>query len=73
MTFININVAGKYGIFVPFYNGAFSGKVARVQLIGSESLSGDLQSLDLSVDRNRSDVYKGYRGAFVSIWPGTSF
>jgi hypothetical protein len=68
-----VTAAGKYGIFVPFYNGVFSGKAARVQLHGSESLDEDLQSLDLSVDRHRPGIYKGYRGAFVSIWPGASF
>lgn len=41
-------------------------------MYGSLSLAGDLQELDFTVDRERPGVYKGFRGAFVSIWPGTS-
>lgn len=64
--------AGKYGILVPFYNGIFSGKSARFQLYGSASLSGDLQELDFTVDRTHPNLYKGFRGGFVSLWQGVA-
>ena len=38
--------SGKYAVLVPFYNGAFSGKIARINVVGS-SFS-DLQELDLA-------------------------
>ena len=51
-------IAGKFGILVPFFNGVFNGKSARVQLYGSTGLSEDLQELDFAVDRTHPNVYK---------------
>lgn len=35
-----------------------------------QDLSADLQELDLRVDRDHPNVFKGYRGGFVSLWNG---
>jgi hypothetical protein len=35
-----------------------------------QSLSADLQELDLAIDRNNPKVYRGYRGGFASMWYG---
>ena len=75
---------GQFVVMVPFFNGVFSGKLARFQLnptpsgvYGSSSgSSGSLvvnasktvQELDLTNDRNRPGVYRAYRGGFVSLW-----
>jgi hypothetical protein len=61
-------VAGKYGVFVPFYNAIFSGKVGRMNILAWN----DIQELDLSQDRVLVDVLKGFRGGFVSEWQGKS-
>lgn len=60
---------GKYAVLIPFYNAVFSGKMARLQIVGDD-MSSDLQELDLVVDAANPDLYKGYRGGFVSMWPG---
>jgi hypothetical protein len=60
--------AGQYAILVPFFNANFDGKVARFHSL--TKLDDDLQELDLTVDRFRPRVYKGYRGGFVSLWNG---
>jgi hypothetical protein len=61
-------IAGKYGIFVPFYNAVFSGKVGRINILTWD----DVQELDLTQDRVLVDVLKGFRGGFVSEWQGKS-
>ena len=44
-----------------------------MQLFGETTLlSDDFQELDLAVDRKMPNVYKGFRGAFVSIWQGVT-
>jgi hypothetical protein len=58
-------------LLVPFYNADFNGKVARFLSIGN--LSSNLQQLDLTVDRVRAGMYKGYRGGFVSLWQAVDF
>eukprot|EP01036_Dinobryon_divergens_P029462 gene29462-38563_t len=66
--------SGQYGLLVPFYNGNFDGKVARFQPLDPQgSLNASVQELDLTLDRARPGVYKGYRGGFVSIWQGVDF
>jgi starvation-inducible outer membrane lipoprotein len=53
---------------VPFFNADFNGKVAR--FFNLKSLTDNLQELDLVLDRARPNVYKGFRGGFVSLWNG---
>lgn len=64
--------SGKYALFVPFFNGLFTGKVAR--LVGRiDSLGGtmgNLQELDTMVDRANRNVFTAFRGGFVSLWQG---
>eukprot|EP00604_Paraphysomonas_vestita_P001611 CAMPEP_0174822304 /NCGR_PEP_ID=MMETSP1107-20130205/14895_1 /TAXON_ID=36770 /ORGANISM="Paraphysomonas vestita, Strain GFlagA" /LENGTH=466 /DNA_ID=CAMNT_0016040871 /DNA_START=484 /DNA_END=1884 /DNA_ORIENTATION=- len=60
--------SGKYGIFVPFYNAVFSGKVGRLNILTWS----DVQELNLAQDRVLDDVLKGFRGGFVSQWQGKS-
>lgn len=60
--------SGLYGFLVPFFNADFSGKMAR--FYGFGNLTSNLQELDLTVDRIRSGIYKGYRGGFASLWQG---
>lgn len=67
--YLYIPTAGLYAIFVPFFNAAFHGRIARFQLLSSD-LTADLQELVLTSDRKKANVYKGYRGGFVSIWQG---
>lgn len=66
--------SGKYAVLVPFFNGAFSGKMARVKVCSTDPdpefpANIDLQELDLTFDEYNPGVYKGYRGGFVSTWP----
>eukprot|EP01032_Pedospumella_encystans_P011343 gene11343-13192_t len=61
--------SGHYGVLVPFYNADFHGIVARVKTM-DPTLGTNLQELDLMVDYARPNVYKGYRGGFVSLWQG---
>ena len=56
-------------MLVPFYNADFHGIVARVKTM-DPTLGTNLQELDLMVDYARPNVYKGYRGGFVSLWQG---
>ena len=58
---------GMYGLLVPFYNGIFHGKLVRYNAIYGP-LDVNMQELDLTHDRVRGQVYKGYRGGFVSLW-----
>eukprot|EP01041_Mallomonas_annulata_P005612 gene5612-11329_t len=60
--------SGQYGVLVPYYNGAFSGKSGRFNLYTME----DVQELDLTADREPlyHDIFKGFRGGFVSHWSG---
>jgi len=81
--------SGQYGFLVPFFNGLFSGKVARFigvgpifrNDVGLLDLTHDVinvQELDFTEDQDdlernytaRLNTYKGYRGGFVSLWPG---
>jgi hypothetical protein len=64
--------SGQYGLFVPFYNGGFHGKIARYQGTASD-MGGDLQELDLSYFRPKNDTHVGYRGGFVGLWQGVAF
>ena len=69
-----IFLAGKFGICVPFYNGIFNGKSARMQLFGTtQSLGDDLQELDFGQDRKKPQKYIAFRGGFVSLWKGVDF
>jgi len=54
---------------VPFFNGVFSGKSARVTLY-DETFGNNLQELDFVRDRLHNNTYKGFRGGFVSLWQG---
>lgn len=79
--------SGQYAIFVPFFNGIFSGKVARMaittipydptaqafepDLPSQLRPLGDLQELDLTVDRYYPRIWKGFRGGFTNIWYGS--
>ena len=69
--------SGKYAVMVPFYNAAFSGKLARFQIVDTD-MSKDLQELDLTLTQSelvtpeiteRFSNFKGFRGGFVSTWP----
>lgn len=64
--------AGQYGVLVPFHNGIFSGKVARMVIFSSSdpNMDGNLQELDLTIDRDHPNEYLGFRGGFVSMWRG---
>lgn len=61
--------SGQYAVLVPFYNGVFSGKSARVTLY-DKKFGNNLQELDFVRDRERYGIYKGFRGGFVSLWQG---
>ena len=61
--------SGKYGLLVPFFNAIFSGKMGRFIAI-TDDMSGNVQVLNLQVDRLRNGTYKAYRGGFVSLWQG---
>jgi hypothetical protein len=61
--------SGKYGIVVPFFNAVFSGKVGRFVAI-TDDLEGNVQELNMMVDRVNPGAFKGYRGGFVSLWKG---
>jgi hypothetical protein len=60
--------AGQYGVFVPFYNAIFSGKVGRMNILNWN----DVQEVDLQQDRVLIKILKGFRGGFVSQWQGRS-
>lgn len=63
---------GKYVMLVPWFNGLFSGKVARLQ--GTAADAGlDLQEVDLCLDRARGQIYKAYTGGFTSLWQANFF
>jgi len=57
-------------VLVPFFNADFHGIVARVKTMANQTLGDNLQELDLMQDRARENVYRGYRGGFVSLWQG---
>ena len=59
-------------MLVPFFNADFNGKIARFKTTDS-TLDTNLQELDLEEDRARPNIYKGYRGGFVSLWQGVTF
>mmetsp|Transcript_8789 Transcript_8789/g.14972 ORF Transcript_8789/g.14972 Transcript_8789/m.14972 type:complete len:537 (-) Transcript_8789:143-1753(-) len=59
--------SGEYGLFVPFFNGIFSGKVARFNILDMNNV----QEVDLMVDRDAPDTLRGFRGGFVNNWQGT--
>lgn len=61
--------SGKYGLLVPFFNAKFNGKIARFLTLETV-LDGNLQELDVEVDRLRPNVYHGFRGGFASLWQG---
>ena len=79
--------SGKYAVLVPFYNAVFSGKCARLVIFGEEKLEDNLQELDLVQDYwgrvkkkngecglcDNSFKFKGYRGGFISLWPGVEY
>ena len=58
---------GKYAFFIPFFNGVFSGKIARVKvdLPTTASLASDVQTLNLAQGIVKKfsdqDKLKGYR------------
>jgi len=65
--------SGSYGILTPFYNGVFSGKLARFDLFASwdrplDTLNVNMQELDTTIDRKNSSLFKGYQGGFSSIF-----
>mmetsp|Transcript_7863 Transcript_7863/g.11718 ORF Transcript_7863/g.11718 Transcript_7863/m.11718 type:complete len:668 (+) Transcript_7863:194-2197(+) len=59
--------SGSYGVLIPFFNGIFSGKVGRLNILDWNNV----QEVDLTVDRNLPGILKGFRGGFVSEWQGT--
>jgi hypothetical protein len=61
--------SGKYGVTVPFYNAVFSGKLSRFNAI-VDDMDGNVQELNLIQDRDYPNVFKGFRGGFVSLWQG---
>lgn len=63
------DLAGFFGYLVPFYNGVFSGKSARMTLY-EKDLADNLQELDLVRDRANPKAFKGFRGGFPSLWQG---
>lgn len=65
-------LGGYYGMLVPFYNADFNGRIARFRTI-DPTLDSNLQELDLMGDRERRNVYKGYRGGFPSLWQAVAF
>ena len=65
-------VAGQYAVLVPFYNGVFSGKSARLGLF-DVPFGSTLQELDLTKDRALNNTYKGFRGGFPSLWQGVPY
>ena len=58
---------GYYGMLVPFYNADFNGLIARFKTMDS-TLDSNLQELNLMLDRDNPNLYKGYRGGFASLW-----
>ena len=65
--------SGKYILFVPFFNGLFTGKVARlVGRMDPLGTMGNLQELDMMEDRANKSVFKAFRGGFVSLWQGAN-
>ena len=63
--------SGKYGVCVPFYNAIFTGKLARFIAI-SNSMTGNLQELNLKMDRAVPESFRGFRGGFVGLWQGST-
>ena len=63
---MNLLAAGKYGFYVPFFNGLFHGIVGRVDIFNWDYL----QELNLAVDRAHPGVFVGYRGGFTNQWRG---
>lgn len=62
--------SGIFGYLVPFYNGVFSGKSARVALF-DEDLGDNLQELDMKRHRGPlNNTFMGFRGGFTSLWQG---
>jgi hypothetical protein len=56
--------AGKYALFVPYFNGLESTKIARVHMSDDE----DLQELDISESTVVPQEAKAFRDGFVSAW-----
>lgn len=54
-TVLSIILAGVYGLFVPYFNGIFSGKVARINILEMDNV----QEVDLMVDRDVPDTLRG--------------
>jgi hypothetical protein len=50
-----VHTAGEYGLLVPYFNGLFSGKVARFNILEMNNV----QEVDLMVDRDVPDTLKG--------------
>lgn len=71
LTQSSLSLAGQYGVLVPFYNADFNGKIARFNAF--KNISDNLQELDVTVDRFRPGLYRGFRGGFASIWQGVDF
>ena len=71
--FITGFASGHYGILLSFFNGVFSGKLARYkhEYIGASETEFDLQELDMSLHRQPyNKTFVGYRGMFASLWFG---
>ena len=51
-----------YGLFVPYFNGIFSGKVARFNALDMNNV----QEVDLMVDREVPEVLKGMLSTMFS-------
>ena len=78
--------SGKYALFIPFYNGIFSGKVCRIitySLVDTartivrdpNPLTGNVQELNLAYERavNTTGKFIAFRGGFVSLWQGALY
>jgi hypothetical protein len=59
--------SGKYVLLTPYYNGVFNGKAARIDGLKS-TLDKNVQSVDARLDRKNPNVYKAFRGGFISLW-----
>jgi hypothetical protein len=64
-------IAGVYGLLVPYFNGIFSGKVARFDILKMDNV----QEVDLMVDRAAPDILKGsvFSSQLVDILPQNSW
>lgn len=69
--FATLTASGQYAIFVPFFAGYFTGKIARTKASYERDdfeMDRDLQNLNLETDRDYPRLMKGFRGGVASLW-----